>query len=313
MLQKQLFQLSILVISLVAAGITHAGIIRDHGGAQMVPTGKGWGEHVPQAAATADSKAAISIGNNGIQWHGGLVMHGTTHVYYIWYGDWSGNDATTILETLANSIGGSPYYNINTTYWDYRNHTITRVSNAVTFQGSVFDNYSHGSALNDAAVSGIVTDAINAGVVPSDPNGVYFVLTSSDVNETSGFCTQYCGWHTHRKISGVDIKYAFVGNAERCPNACASQTSMSPNGNIGADAMASSISHELEETTSDPDLNAWYDGQGMENADKCAWAFGTTYTAGNGADANMNLGGLDFLIQQNWVNYGGGSCALSFP
>jgi hypothetical protein len=34
------------------------------------------------------------------------------------------------------------------------------------------------------------------------------------VTATSGFCTQYCGWHDHTAVSGSDIKYAFVGNAE---------------------------------------------------------------------------------------------------
>jgi hypothetical protein len=63
----------------------------------------------------------------------------------------------------------------------------------------------------------------------------------------------------------------------------------------------------------DPNLNAWYDRRGYENADKCAWTFGTTYTTSNGAQANMNLGGLNFLIQQNWVNANGGFCALSYP
>ena len=43
------------------------------------------------------------------------------------------------------------------------------------------------------------------------------------------------------------------------------------------------IAHELEEAVTDPDLNAWYDQRGYENADKCAWTFGTTYTAANGS------------------------------
>jgi hypothetical protein len=38
--------------------------------------------------------------------------------------------------------------------------------------------------------------------------------------------------------------------------------------------------------------------QGMENADKCAWTFGTTYTTSSGAQANINIGGQDYLIQQ---------------
>ncbi len=74
--------------------------------------------------------------------------------------------------------------------------------------------------------------------------------------------------------------------------------------------MASIIAHELEEAVTDPDLNAWYDHRGAENADKCAWTFGSTYTA-NGAYANMQLGSRNYLIQQQWVNASGGFCALS--
>jgi hypothetical protein len=38
--------------------------------------------------------------------------------------------------------------------------------------------------------------------------------------------------------------------------------------------------------------------QGEENADKCQGTFNTTYTTDSGAVANMNLGGVDYLIQQ---------------
>jgi hypothetical protein len=76
--------------------------------------------------------------------------------------------------------------------------------------------------------------------------------------------------------------------------------------------MASIISHELEEAVTDPDLNAWYDRRGQENADKCAWTFGTQYTTGNGAKANVHLSTRDYLIQQNWVNANGGYCAMSY-
>lgn len=79
-----------------------------------------------------------------------------------------------------------------------------------------------------------------------------------------------------------------------------------------ADAMAPVILHELEESTTDPELNAWYDSSGNENADKCQWTFGTEYTVANGSHANMKLGLRDFLIQRNWVNAGGGYCALSY-
>jgi hypothetical protein len=275
---------------------------------ELVPSGKGYGQRPDDwqpGGAGAGGKAPA--GQNGINYHGGPVMLGTTNVYFIWYGNWSGTSGTTaktILENLATNIGGSPYFNINTTYYNGANQ---HVSNSVSFPAqSLSDNYSHGSALSDTDIKNIVT-AKN----PTDTNGVYFVLTSADVNATSGFCTQYCGWHTHGTINGRDIKYAFIGNPDRCPSACTNGTA-SPNLNSGADGMASIIAHELEEAVTDPDLNAWYDRRGMENADKCAWTFGTTYKNGNGGVANMKLGGMDYLIQRNWVNASGGYCATSF-
>ena len=254
-------------------------------------------------------KAGNAAGNNGILYHGGPVILGTTNVYYIWYGNWSGNSATTILTNLGQNIGGSPYFNINTTYYNGSN---THVSNSVFYVGSTTDNYSRGKSLSDSAIQGIVSDALTSGRLAYDTHGVYFVLTSADVTASSGFCTQYCGWHTRGTINGFDIKYSFVGNPDRCPSACEAQTT-GPNGNAGADGMASIIAHELEEAVTDPDLNAWYDFRGQENADKCAWTFGSTFATPNGALANMTLGGRNYLIQRNWVNASGGFCAKNYP
>src|SRR5437868_5581305 len=80
----------------------------------LVPTGKGWGESVEHSAG----KAKPAGGDNGIFYHGGPVMLGGTNVYFIWYGNWSGNSATTILTDLAKNIGGSSYFNINTSYYN---------------------------------------------------------------------------------------------------------------------------------------------------------------------------------------------------
>jgi hypothetical protein len=251
-------------------------------------------------------------GGSGISYHGGPLMlngpGGGVNVYVIWYGNWSGNSATTILTDFLQNEGGSPYYRINTTYY---NGSGTHVANSITYAGTATDNYSQGTSLSDAQIQAVVSSAISSHALPQDSNGLYFVLTSADVTASSGFCTQYCGWHTHGTISGIDIKYAFVGNPDRCPSACEAQ-STSPNGNPGADGMASVIAHELEEAVSDPDLNAWYDTRGAENADKCAWTFGATYTLPNGSIANMKIGTRDYLIQQNWVNAGSGYCALKY-
>jgi hypothetical protein len=278
---------------------------------EIAPNGKGlYTLNHPQNGngnANGNGKPARP-GNNGISFHGGPVMLQGATVYYIWYGNWGSNNAVTILTDLAQNIGGSPYFNINTTY---DNGSGVKVLNTVGYGGSTTDNYSQGTSLSDAQIQTVVSSAISSGRLPSNTNGVYFVLTSADVTASSGFCTQYCGWHTYGIISGSNIKYAFIGNPDRCPSACAAQT-IGPNGNAGADGMASIIAHELEEAVTDPNLNAWFDTRGFENADKCAWTFGSTYTTSNGAAANMKLGARDYLIQRNWVNASGGYCATSY-
>lgn len=289
----------------ICLGMAWAGSDKKDDG-DLQPGGKGAGtqQHPGEPGVhTGAPRQSSSTTSNGIYYHGGPVMTGAKNVYLIWYGNWSTNSATSILPAFVGGLNGSSYFNINNTYY---NGAGTKVANWVTVASPLSDNYSRGTSLSDSDIQAIV-----AAQNPADPNGVYFVLTSADVNETSGFCTQYCGWHTHASINGQDIKYAFVGNPDRCPSACEEQTTASPNNNPGADGMASIIAHELSEAATDPDLNAWYDRRGYENADKCAWTFGQTYTATNGSQYNVTLGSNQYLIQRNWVNASGGYCALS--
>ena len=300
------------LIVLLCAGIGYAQ--SENAEKDLAPNGRRMGTLLNPNNAPLDPLGQAKPGpakpnSNGINYHGGPVMTTGVNIYYIWYGNWGNNTATTILADFARSIGGSPYWNINTTYTD---GTGARVQPSVIFGGLHTTAAYLGASLTDSQIRQVVSDAITQNKLPPDPSGVYFVLTSAEVTASSGFCTQYCGWHTHASIGGVDIKYSFVGNPDRCPSACMAQTT-SPNGNAGADGMASIIAHELEEAASDPDLNAWYDLRGYENADKCAWTFGTTYTVSNGSKANMKLGTRDFLIQRNWVNAGGGYCGLTYP
>ena len=248
----------------------------------------------------------ITTGNQ-VAYNGGAVLLGTTNVYYIWYGNWD-SSSIGILTNLASHIGGSPYFNINTGYFDGMGRS---VSNSVSLAASTQDNYSRGTNLSDSDIWLIVSSALSSGRLPIDSNGAYFVLTAGNVR-ASGFPSSVCGWHSEQAFNNTKIHYAFVGNPDPAGlSSCAQQTT-SPNGNAGADAMASTVAHELDEIVTDPNLDAWYDSSGAEVGDKCSWTFGATYTAINGAKANMRLGAKDYLIQQNWVNASGGYCALSY-
>lgn len=293
----------------------------------QAPNGKGWGAAHDRALdpqlfgtpATANDDDQSEINTAGvtpavtqppITYHGGPVMLGTTNVYLIWYGDWSQDRAAqNLLPEFVSALGGTRWFNINTTY---KNKAGQRVSNSVHYAGHA-TNASSYKTLVDADVQKIVINAINNHALPKDPHGVYFVLTAPGVKEMSGFCTQYCGWHRHTTLAGTDIKFAFVGDPKnQCSAACEEQTSRSPNGDPSADGMASIIAHELSESVTDPDLNAWFDNTGDENADKCAWQFGATFAASNGSKANVNVGTREWLIQENWVNATKGYCAKAY-
>ena len=286
------------------------------------PNGKG-GTDDQNALPEANPTGQAVVTGNGISYHGGSVMKGNpVNVYAIWYGNWSSTGSNTgatvsLVEHFLGTIGGSALEKVNTTYGDNSGS----VTGNVHFAGHAFNTST--ANLSDSGVQSVVSNAISSGALPRDSNGVYFVLTSSGISETSGFCTQYCGWHTHATLGGVDIKYAFVGNVDRCPSGCEIQRTgpNSPATNVGgADGMANTMSHELEEAISDPDLNAWFDSSGQENADKCNFNFGATHTcnanglcsaSGTAAAAkyNQTFGNNNWMLQQNWRNSGGGACA----
>jgi len=273
---------------------------------------------------TAKAKPAGDVKTDTrILYHNGPLITGTPDVYVIWYGCWddtcgnSGDTATQfILTDFISNVGGSPYFQINSTYTDTQGHT---PSGGLLYGGGTIDRYSHGLELTAADIQGIVSDQILAGQLPQDPLAIYLVLASADVSSVAtGFCDATTQPHHGRGMAlGSDFVYGFVGNPVRCPTIAAPQFVAAdgsrlptPNGNFGADGMASTIAHLLDEIVTNPLGGGWFDKFNLENADKCAGTFGTTYTTANGARANQRLGLRDYLIQQNWVNDRKARCAM---
>jgi hypothetical protein len=255
----------------------------------------------PQADAPAS--------NLTITYNGGPVMGSGATVYVIYYGNWSAK-ATNIVNRFIQSLNGSPQFNVNTTYFD-KNGAV--VQNTVLYDPTVdsyVDNYSLGKNVRDSNIMTIVKNAINGGHLPNDTNGVYFVLTATDVTDPDGFCSFFCGYHgpSTSIITGETIKYSMIGNAAtQCPSGCIGNVAIygdknSPNGDLGADGVVSVLYHELSETVTDPNVNlgvnqtAW-NGAFGENGDACAWMFGTTKKTAQGAHYNQVMGGHPYLIQ----------------
>jgi len=199
------------------------------------------------------------------------------------------------LTTFINNLGASAWYSIN---FAYKDSAGVAPGPNVKLAKTVVDNHSLGTSITENDVWTIVNNQLAAGHLPVDTHGVYFVLTDASTSLPGGFCSQYCGWHTYNYYGSTSLVYSFVGDAASlCPGSCIYSNGITPNGDAGVDGMVSVIAHELSESVTDPYLNAWTG----ENADQCAWQFGTTSTATNGALYNLALAGKQWLIQENYV------------
>ncbi|HLW78544.1 MAG TPA: hypothetical protein VKU44_03005 [Terriglobia bacterium] len=249
-----------------------------------------------------------------IFYHGGPIMTGSSnHVYVIYYGDFAAT-TTNIIDTFLENVGGSGAFNVNSTYYNAQDQFIQNKLAYHHADDSYYDVNSLGAKLpNDFAVQ-LLQSVLSGGFLPTDTQAIYLEIISPDVTVPNG---NYCGYHTHSTtvVSGQDIKYAVVPDPGPKHYDCSGNVAIfnennSPNDDIGADSVCDTLIHELSETVTDPDLNAWYGPKG-EDGDLCNFNYGTTFTAPNGTHANQMFGGLDYLVQTIWENSGNGFCANS--
>jgi hypothetical protein len=239
-----------------------------------------------------------------IEYHGGPIFAVTPDVYIVYYGNWTKRDHS-VIDSFFEHLGGTTMDKINTTYSNKHNMFEPNAVHYKPATDSYNDHYSLGRSLNDADIQKIIANAISAGHLPDDTNGIYFVLTAKDVTD-DGFCSQFCGYHgpSTSIVSGEIIKYAMVGNPAQCPKGCEASAVIgdtnSPNNDPGADGAVNIMWAEFSETTSDPEIGvdpAWYSGFGGENGAICAWQFGTLHLAPNGSHYNEKFHGKEYIAQ----------------
>jgi len=122
------------------------------------------------------------------------------------------------------------------------------------------------SSISDSGVRNFIAGLLNSGKVNVATNIIYGVFLPAGMKVTmsgGASCSTFCGYHGHFNYGGLDIKYA-VFPYLNC-NACKLSNL------TVADMMTIVASHEIREAVTDPQLNAWYDSQGYEADDKCAW------------------------------------------
>ena len=123
-----------------------------------------------------------------------------------------------------------------------------------------------------------------------DPNGNGYYPVYTDIPRGHA---NYCAWHSYGSCGGVPVQFAFFFNLDGDPG-CDPQDTQTGHSQ-GLSALANVTAHEISEARTDPaSPGAWYDAQGAENGDKCAWTFGAPYV--------MFTDGSKWKLQGEWSN-----------
>jgi hypothetical protein len=222
-------------------------------------------------------------------YHGGPILHSTTVEAIFWGSSWlsSPGDKITGMDKWYSHIGtvsggsGSSYF---ATVDEYYQSNATHVSTATTYSGHHVDT---NSAPSNPSTSQVLSEVCKVIGTAAKSNGYYPVYL--DRTRKGNFCA----YHSWGSCNGTKVQFAFFWKLDGDAG-CDPQSSVSGQSE-GLKALANVSAHEFSETRSDPRGNAWYDGSGAENGDKCNWSFGGPFVT--------FLDGTHWKIQGNWSNY----------
>jgi len=223
--------------------------------------------------------------NPNLTFHGGPVLSSPITVVPIFWGtSWSNasfaGDKVNGLQMFYNGMNGSSYAATNSEYTGSNGSVTTTIVTPVTSQTDT-----------SAATGGSRTGPILAEVCKEITTPVAYGYYPVYVDIPRG-SAGYCAWHSAGSCNGTPVEFAFFFNLDG-DSGCDPQSSGTSS--QGLAALANVSGHELSETMTDTQLNAWYDNSGSENSDKCAWVFGTNLlTFSNGTQ---------WRVQGNWSNY----------
>ena len=251
----------------------------------------GFGQPDASVAASFAHRAAEPAGAQGgskksggpLIDHGGTVLTASaTHAIYWGTAADFPSDLQTGMASLLRGLSRSSYLGIATQY-------MRGATPSTTYAGAVSDPSA--PPRRGPSVSDIAAEVCRLFASP-DPNGIYVVFTSNAPH------VNYCAWHASATCNGVTFQIAYLPNQALLP-ACSPYTKVDLGCNAyseGTVTSADSVAHEFMEATTDPHLDAWYDKNGQEIADKCNYDYQACVVLSTGS----------WQIQSEWSNQIGG-------
>jgi hypothetical protein len=224
------------------------------------------------------------------------------------------SDIDRYLNDVAAASGSQTnVYSVATQYYD----STGWISYRSTFGGSDVDTDAFpASGCNDGVDSICLSDQqIEAEIAKviavkgwaAGPDSLFILLTPNGVGSCADGLGQqcstnyYCAYHSSFSDGGRPVIYInepYDATIQGCT------PGSSPNSN-DADATINTISHEQNESITDPWGNAWMDSDGDEIADICAWNFGKPLGGTAGVDEyNQVINGDHYWLQQEYSDDG---------
>ena len=250
--------------------------------------------------------------------HGGPVTHGITNyaIYWVPAGYSVSSDYSTLIDRFLGDVAADSGKTTNVYYSDTQyNDSTGKVLYSVGFGGSVIDTNPYPASgctdsvsqttvcLSDAQIQAEVQRVAAAQGWGKGPAKEFFMFTAKNVGSCSdsSHCafSNYCAYHSWIGSGSTETLYANQPYTDTVPADC--DATAHPN-NSEADPTINVVSHEANETMTDPNGNAWYDLAGYENGDKCAWNFGTSIGSTAYGAYNQLINGHPYELQQEYSN-----------
>ena len=237
-----------------------------------------------RAANEAAQPAARARRSPNMTYHGGVIMPTANTEAIFWgtsWGSYSG-DKITGMDTWYTGFSNSNYAKTSDEYTGSNG----QVGPIVNHGGHKIDTSASASGANTTTILNEVCKVITS----PDPTGNgYYAVYADTPRGNAG----YCAYHSVGTCKGIRVQFAYFfkldGDAGCDPGDTSGLHSQ------GLAAIANVSGHELSEARSDPsNPGAWYDSQGEENGDKCAWTFGAPLVTFSN--------GTQWKIQGEWSN-----------
>jgi hypothetical protein len=225
-----------------------------------------------------------------------------------------------IADVAAGSGSSNNVYSVATEYTQTVNGNKTAISYDIKAGTPVTDTSdlpSDGCPV-DSGLTACITDAqlrtelgqvTKSQNLPTDLSHFYPVflppgVEAKDLDGTTS-ASSFCGYH---RAFGLFLDQTVYGNLPFPPkNGC--DAGQAPNGNLAADGMVSTLSHELNEAITDPlsSTAAWIDQAGHEIGDMCADTYGpplgsTDPSNASSSEYNQVINGDKYYTQTEFSN-----------